>query len=55
MLASDILKENGFNGVTSLITGYIESSWEVNKSEIKNFYQITLKFLFIHINYTIFI
>lgn len=35
MLASDILKENGFNGVTSLITGYIESSWEVNKSEIK--------------------
>ncbi|NLI56041.1 polysaccharide deacetylase family protein, partial [bacterium] len=35
MLASDILKENGFNGVISLITGYIESSWEVNKSEIK--------------------
>lgn len=35
MLASDILKENGFNGVTSLITGYIESSWEVDKGEIK--------------------
>ena len=35
MLASNILKENGFNGVTSLITGYIESSWEVDKGEIK--------------------
>ena len=35
MLASNILKENGFNGVASLITGYIDSSWEVNKGEIK--------------------
>jgi len=32
--ASNILKENGFTGVTSLITGYIGSVWEVNQTEI---------------------
>ena len=35
MLALNILKENGFSGVTSIITGYIDSSWEVNSREIK--------------------
>jgi len=33
--ASNILKENGFTGVTSLITGYIGSVWEVNQTEIE--------------------
>ena len=33
--ASNILKENGFTGVTSLITGYIGSVWEVNQAEIE--------------------
>jgi len=33
--ASNILKENGFTGVTSLITGYVGSVWEVNQTEIE--------------------
>lgn len=35
VMASNVLKENGFTGVTSLITGYIGSVWEVNEEEIK--------------------
>jgi len=33
--AANILKENGFTGVTSLITGYVGSVWEVNQTEIE--------------------
>jgi peptidoglycan/xylan/chitin deacetylase (PgdA/CDA1 family) len=33
--ASNILKESGFTGVTSLITGYVGSVWEVNQTEIE--------------------
>lgn len=44
--ASNILKENGYSGVASLIVGYIGSSWEVNDSEIneliKNNFEISL-------------
>ncbi|PMP67248.1 MAG: hypothetical protein C0189_03505 [Caldisericum exile] len=35
VLASSVLKGNGFTGVASLITGYIGSVWEVNENEIK--------------------
>lgn len=33
--ASNLLKENGFTGVSSLITGYIGSVWEVSDNEIE--------------------
>lgn len=36
LLASAILKENGFSGVSSIIVGYIGSNWEVSSSEIKS-------------------
>ncbi len=32
---SNLLKENGFTGVSSLITGYIGSVWEVSEKEIE--------------------
>ncbi|MEF3245294.1 MAG: polysaccharide deacetylase family protein [Caldisericaceae bacterium] len=32
---SNLLKENGFKGVSSLITGFIGSVWEVSKKEIE--------------------
>jgi len=48
--ASNILKENGYSGVASLIVGYIGSSWEVNDSEINELIKIISKFPFIHTN-----
>ena len=53
--ASSILKENGFNGVASLIVGYIGASWEVNKSEIdelfNNNFEISLHSYKLHNSY----
>ena len=52
---SSILKENGFNGVASLIVGYIGASWEVNKSEIdelfNNNFEISLHSYKLHNSY----
>jgi len=53
--ASNILKENGYSGVASLIVGYIGSSWEVNDSEIneliKNNFEISLHSYKLHNSY----
>ncbi|BAL81648.1 polysaccharide deacetylase family protein [Caldisericum exile] len=56
VLASMVLKENGFKGATSLITGYIGSTWEVSDQEIQtllnNGFEISLHSHKLHNIYT---